>query len=150
MTLKIEFAIMGSALFGAGAFYAVKGNPVAEAAPVAVSHFTQADYNAFDRNFQMDGQTCAVGFRDHRICFGASPYEAELQDGDILPAYMPALSAEFRVIVETDLKADGLQTVRFGRSLALIDPETRQVRDVLRLDAPNFRLAREPDPTRKS
>ena len=148
-TLKFEFAMMGAALLVLGAFAAWQGSrAAAPAAEAAVTHFTAADFRAFDRDFQMDGETCAVGFRAHRICFGTSPYEEALQRGASLPAYMPALSAEFRVIVETDLKAEGLQTVRFGRTLALVDPDTREVHDILRLDAPSFRMARGPVPQR--
>jgi len=149
-TLKFEFAIAGAALFTLGVFYAWQDGKadVAAAAPVAVEQFTLADFSAFDRNFEMDGETCAVGFRDHRICFGSSPYESDLKQGETLPSHMPVLGAEFRVIVETDLKTEPLQTVRFGRTLALVDPRTREVHDILRLDAPSFQMARGPVPQR--
>ena len=147
-TLKFEFAVIGATLFTLGAFYAWQNSKAETPSARPVEHFTMADFNAFDRDFQMDGETCEVGFSDHRICFGASPYEHDLKQGETLPAYMPALAAEFRVIVETDLKAGNLQTVRFGRTLALVDPETREVRDILRLDAPSFQVARGPVPQR--
>ena len=145
-TLKFEFAMVGAALFTLGAFYAWQTSKADTAGPPTLAHFTSADYHAFDRDFQMDGETCAVGFRDHRICFGISPYEPVLKRGEVLPEGVPTLAAEFRVIVETELKAEGLQTVRFGRTLALVDPETRQVHDILRLDAPSFTVARGPAP----
>lgn len=149
-TLKFEFALAGAALFTLGAFYTYENGRADTPAATPVARFTPSDFNAFDRDFELDGETCAVGFRAHHICFGTSPYEADLKQGTALPAHMPTLSAEFRVIVETDLKADGLQTVRFGRTLALVDPETREVHDILRLDAPSFKLARGPVPPRRN
>ena len=56
-------------------------------------------------------------------------------------SYMPALGAEFRIIVETALKSDNLRTVRYGQTLVLIDAKTREVKDILRLNAPDFMAA---------
>ena len=50
-----------------------------------------------------------------------------------MPLDVPLVAAEFRVIVETDLKDPALRTVRFGQTLALVDPETRVVVDQMRL-----------------
>ncbi len=151
MSLKIEFAIAGLALFGLGAFYASQKSAAVEVRPEAtLEQFTATDFDAFDRHFEMDGETCAVGFKEHRMCFGTSPYEHDLVIGEALPASIPVLSAEFRVIVETDLKAGHLQTARFGRTLVLVDTKTHTVRDILRLDARTFARARGPVPTRNT
>jgi hypothetical protein len=141
-TFRLELLSAGGALALLGLFLGGQAfrSEASDRAPV--SYFTNADFDAFDRAFDLDGQACDVGFKAHRICFGVSPYETDLVQGAVLPVHVPALSAEFRVIVETDLKADHLQTVRFGRTLALIEPQTRQVHDILRLDAPDYQVAR--------
>jgi hypothetical protein len=59
-----------------------------------------------------------------------------------LPPEVPMVGAEFRVIVVTELKAENLRTIRFGRSLALVDPQTRLVQDVISLSAPAYDQAR--------
>lgn len=141
--MKIEMAIAGVALVALGAFYASRPQ-MAEAVPVGVSRFSAADYAAFDRNFEMDGRLCEIGLRRDRLCFGASPVDALLVPGVVLPPHIPIMGAEFRVIVETDLKAENLRTIRFGQTLALVDPATRRIEDVLNLAAPSFDEARPP------
>lgn len=146
MTLKIELAIAGAALFGFGVFVAMQGAEANEPVSVQpVDAFTQHDFLAFDREFELNNQTCAVGLQRHDLCLGQSPLEAKLKRGEMLPDYVPALSAEFRVIVETDLKNASFQTVRFGRTLMLIDPVTRIVHDIMHLDAPDFVTAQQED-----
>lgn len=141
-TLKIELAIAGAALFALGAFVATRP-PEAEAVQASgLTQFTKADFAAFDRNFKMDGDTCKVGLKRDQICFGGSPVEQIIAPGMTLPPEVPMVGAEFRVIVVTDLKADNLRTIRFGRSLALVDPSTRHVQDVISLAAPEFDQAR--------
>jgi hypothetical protein len=134
-TLKIEMAIAGAALFALGAFFATRPSD-AEAGvtePVAVRAFTEADYAAFDRGFMIDETPCAVGMERYQICFTPSPQEARIAPGMIVPPDVPLVAAEFRVIVETDLKDPALRTVRFGQTLALVDPETREIVDLMRL-----------------
>lgn len=143
-TLKIELAIAGAALFALGAFVATRP-PEAEAVQTAgLTQFTKADFAAFDRDFDMDGGTCEVGLKRDRICFGGSPVEQILKPGVTLPHEIPMVGAEFRIIVVTELKADDLRTVRFGRSLALVNPQTRYVQDVIELSADRFDDARAP------
>ncbi len=144
MTLKIELAIAGTALFGFGAFVAMQGADATEPVQVKpVNAFTQHDFVAFDRAFDWNGKNCVVGLERHDLCLGQSPLESKLKRGEELPDYVPALSAEFRVIVETDLKNASYQTVRFGRTLLLIDPVTRVVHDIMHLDAPDFETAQQ-------
>lgn len=146
MTLKIELAIAGTALFGFGAFVAMQGADAIEPAPVTpVSSFTKTDFDAFDRAFEWNEDVCVVGLKRHDLCLGQSPLESQLKRGEALPDFVPALSAEFRVIVETDLKDASLQTVRFGRTLLLVDPQTRIVHDILHLDAPDYETALQED-----
>lgn len=141
-TLKIELAIAGAALFALGAFVATRP-PAAEAVQASgLTQFTKADFAAFDRDFKIHGSACKVGLKRDQICFGGSPVEKMIAPGMTLPPEVPMVGAEFRVIVLTELKADNLRTVRFGRSLALVDPSTRHVQDVISLDAPDFDQAR--------
>ena len=49
-----------------------------------------------------------------------------------------------RPTLAADLALTRVGRDRFGRTLALIDPDTREVHDVMRLDAPSFRQARIP------
>lgn len=143
-TLKIELVIVGAAVFALGAFAAMQRAGATQPLPEPVSTFTEEDFGAFDRNFVMDEKVCAVGLAAHRICLTPSPIESRLAIGLALEPDVPVLAAEFRVIVETDLKIETLRTVRFGRTLALIEPETREIRDIMRLDAASFALSRQP------
>lgn len=141
-TLMIELGIAGAALFALGAFVATRPQTAEAVQASTLSQFTKSDFAAFDRNFELDRATCKVGLRRDRLCFGHSPVEDILAPGLTLPPEVPMVGAEFRVIVVTELKAENLRTVRFGRSLALVDPETRLVADVISLSAPAFEKAR--------
>jgi len=141
-TFMIELGIAGAALFALGAFIATRPQAAEAVQASAQTQFTQADFAAFDRNFELEGSTCKVGLRRDRLCFGGSPVEDILAPGMILPPEVPMVGAEFRVIVVTELKAENLRTIRFGRSLALVDPKSRQVADVMSLAAPTFEKAR--------
>ena len=122
---------------GAGALWAAKASPILEETPTErVERFTEQDYSSFDRNFDYEGRTCEVGLRRNGICFSRSPAEAALGAGDIVPAQLPAMPAEFPVIVKTALKADGLETWRYGRSLYLVRSGNREIVDVMHLDTP--------------
>ncbi len=136
-TLKIEMAIAGSALFALGAFVATRPTSAEATAiePTPVREFTEADYSAFDRGFMLGEIPCTVGLERYKMCFSPAPIEARLERGMKIPDEVPLVAAEFRIIVVTDLKAPDLRTVRFGQTLALVDPKTRIVVDVLPLSA---------------
>ncbi|MEM7662662.1 MAG: hypothetical protein AAF292_10460 [Pseudomonadota bacterium] len=138
MTLKIELAALGMTLAGAAGFFAVE-QPLAAPAPLERSQaFAAADYDAFDRDFRHGREVCAVGIEKDRLCFQYSPLEGQLLEGQALAAHIPLLPAEFPILVATPAKSNDQQLVRFGRSLALIDPETRIVEDIIRLEQPSF------------
>jgi hypothetical protein len=141
-TLTIELVIAGAALFALGAFLATRPQTAEAVQTSALTQFTKADFAAFDRNFELEGGTCKVGLKRDRLCFGRSPVEDVLAPGMTLPPEVPMVGAEFRVIVVTELKAENLRTIRFGRSLALVDPQTRLVQDVISLSAPAYDQAR--------
>lgn len=141
-TLTIELVIAGAALFALGAFLATRPQTAEAVQASALTQFTKADFAAFDRNFELEGSTCKVGLKRDRLCFGRSPVEDILAPGMTLPPEVPMVGAEFRVIVVTELKAENLRTIRFGRSLALVDPQTRLVQDVISLSAPAYDQAR--------
>lgn len=136
MLLKFELGMAGLAL-GVAAIWGANADPILEQ-PVLVryDHFTDADYQAFDREFEFEGRTCKVGVEQRDICFGSSPLEKALSVGSAVPANLPYMPAEFPVILKTDLKDENLQTWRLGRSLVLVSRDTHKVVDLLDLSAP--------------
>lgn len=108
-----------------------------------VDHFQEADFSIYDRDFRLKDRTCQVGIREHGICLNRSPLEEAIVPGMVLPVRYPATSAEFPIILKAPLKASNLQTVRFGHRIALIEPSTREVVDVMNLDAPSFAAAQD-------
>ncbi|HAW55838.1 MAG TPA: hypothetical protein DCX29_13290, partial [Hyphomonas sp.] len=76
-----------------------------------------------------------IGIEKRGICLSASPLEDSIVPGMILPVKVPATSAEFPIILEGSLKEPNLQTVRFGHRIALFNPITREIVDVMDLDA---------------
>jgi hypothetical protein len=145
-TLKIEMAIAGAALFALGAFIATRPSGAAAAVvePAGARQFSQADFEAFDRGFALDDAPCVVGIERHKLCFVPSPVETQLTPGSVIPAHIPLVPAEFRVIVDTDLKAPELRTLRYGQTLVLADPESRTIVDMMRLTAPTAAESRTP------
>ncbi len=141
-TLKLELVIMGAALFALGGYVAMQSAGATEPAIEPVAAFTARDFAAFDRNFEMAGTVCEVGLASQRLCLSPSPVEARLRFGEALEPDVPMLAAEFRVIVETDLKIETLRTLRFGQTLALVEADTRIVRDIMRLNATDFASSR--------
>lgn len=136
MTWKIELGIAAVAL-GAAALWTANADPVLEEQAFEPhERFSAADYRVFDRDFELEGQPCEIGLRRQHLCFGTSPVEPVLKVGGTIPAIQPDMPAEFPVIAKTDLKADGLQTWRFGRSLVLVRAGTREIVDVMDLAAP--------------
>jgi hypothetical protein len=144
-SLQIELAILGSALFALGVFVALQSASAgSQAAPLSTaSTFSERDFAVFDRGFRLGDSDCDVGLKSHRICFGTSPHEMRLMIGETLPLDLPVLPAEFPIIVMTDLKDEGLQTVRFGCTIALIERDSRRIMDVLHLTAPDYTSARD-------
>lgn len=142
-TLKYELFIVGAALFALGGYVAMQTAGAAQLEPEPVLSFTAGDYSAFDRDFSIGDQMCEVGLAAHRLCLAPSPIESRLRVGHVLEPEVPILAAEFRVIVETELKHESLRTVRFGQTLALIEPHSRTIRDLMRLNAADFASSRE-------
>ena len=103
-----------------------------------VDHFQEADFSIYDRDFTLQGRDCEIGIKRRGICLSKSPLEDSIVPGRILPVEVPATSAEFPIILETPLKKANLQTVRFGHRIALFDQGTREIVDVIDLDATNF------------
>ncbi len=122
---------------GAALMWGANADPILdEPVKTRPQHFTPADYQAFDRNFSYGGATCEVGLKRKEICFGASPFEPVLASGVSIPENSPNMPAEFPVILNTELKAEGLDTWRFGRTLVLVRSGTRDIVDVMDLAAP--------------
>ncbi|MEL6244404.1 MAG: hypothetical protein AAFQ85_03560 [Pseudomonadota bacterium] len=138
MTWKTEVAAFAVTVLAASSWWHMEDPFNRPDQDVAVDHFTLADYEAFERG----AGSCDVRLVDGDICLQASPLERALTVGEPLPDHIPALSAEYRILLQTPLKESGLKTVRYGRTLALIETDTRVVRDVLDLTAEDFEMAR--------
>ncbi len=108
-----------------------------------VDHFQEADFAIFDHGFEIQGRECEVGIEKRGICLASSPLEDSIVPGRILPKEIPATSAEFPIVLEAPLKETRIHTVRFGHRLALFDPETREILDVMDLTAQSFAEARD-------
>lgn len=133
MSLKLELASLAVIMFGASGFMLV-AEPLEASGPLERSAaFSDQDYQAFDHGFTLGNKSCEVGIKQHKLCFNASPLEAELVTGEPLPSHMPVLSAEFPILVATPVKAEHQKLVRYGTTLALIHQETQIVEDVLYL-----------------
>jgi len=149
MLWKFEAGIVAAGAIALATFLTVVLLRQAESGPQPVSHFIQSDFDVFDRGFKVGSETCDVGLASYKICMHRSPLEKEIQRGEILPANIPALGAEFRVIVATSLKDEHLRMVRYGQTLVLLEPESRRVEDVLDLTAPDFVSAQNGGPQPK-
>jgi len=136
MSWKIEAGIAALAL-SAAALWVSNAEPVLnEHLPERLDHFSRGDYLSFDRDFTSGGVKCDVGVQRREICFGASPFEQALKPGADVPAKLPDMPAEFPIILNTDLKAETLETWRVGRSLLLVRRGTRKIVDVMPLGSP--------------
>jgi len=144
MTIKYELAAVAATVIGASGFFATH-NPLDTTTTIERdATFVQTDFIAFDRAFRHGRETCQVGLERHRLCFQTSPLTTQLVAGDTLAADVPLLQAEFPVLVTLSAKTSGQKLIRFGRSLALVDVESRRVNHVLHLDAPTYAEARTP------
>ena len=143
MTWKIELAALAITAAGVGG-YLYKSDPFAEAPVTYHAEFTEADYNAFDRDFTLADEPCEIGLKSSHICLPEFDIDRDVRAGEPFPQDVPALSAGMRVLLALDTKEPELQTVRYGQTLVLIERATHEVRDVLRLDAPTYEDARKP------
>lgn len=135
---KLEAGIVGAAALTLSVFLSVMLTRPAALRVQPLGHFIQADYDAFDRNFELaEGLPCEIGLAAQQICLHISPVERDIVRGERLPDYIPDPGTNFRVVVETRLKDERFRTVVYGQTLVLVDPRTRRVRDVLHLVAPD-------------
>lgn len=136
---RLEAGIVGAAALTLSAFLSVMMTLPGAASVEPIDHFIQADYDAFDRNFELtNGLRCDVGLAAQKICLYKSPVERDIVRGERLPDYIPDLGTNFRVVVETSLKDEQFRTVVYGQTLVLLQPRSRMVKDVLRLTAPGI------------
>ncbi len=147
MSLKIELGVVVfTALAGLGVFHEAK--PLEPLAPTERhSAFIAEDYAAFDRDFEVKGETCEVGLERRGMCFTSSPLQARIIEGQPVPLNVPLLAAEFPILVALPVKEETQKLLRYGTTLALIDTESRVVEDVLYLDANTFADATGDDQT---
>jgi len=141
MTWHIELGLLALTA-GLVGTYIHSTDPLAPVPTHRAEAFTQTDFDAFDRGFPHEDSTCEIGLEASKICLTPSPMEDRVIKGEALPASVPAMSANMRVLLALELKTQGLKTVQYGQTLALIEPKTRVVKDLLRLDAESFTEAR--------
>lgn len=136
---RLEAGIVGGAALALSVFLSVMMTLPRTSVVQPVDHFIQADYDAFDRNFELtNGLRCDVGLAAQKICLYKSPVERDIVRGERLPDYIPDLGTNFRVVLETSLKDEQFRTVVYGQTLVLLEPRSRMVKDVLRLTAPDI------------
>lgn len=138
MSIKVEIGlVVVTVLAGLGVFQTIK--PLEPQGPTErVSVFAAADYAAFDRDFVLAGDTCAVGLERRKMCFTESPLQTRIVEGRAIPTDIPLLAAEFPILVAQPVKAESQKLLRYGTVLALIDAENRMVEDLLYIDANTF------------
>ena len=101
--------------------------------PVYHDQFSQKDFAAFDRSFDLYGSECTVGIERKRICFQPSPLEEKIEIGKAMPQHAPVMPATIPVLLRTSLKPSYLTTHRYGRTLVLIEDDTGIIVDKLDL-----------------
>lgn len=139
MALSFDYILAGvAAATIAGAGFALSAYSQPEKTTVPGDHFTRADYAAFDRGFEIDGEPCDVGLASRELCFDASPLEPRLVEGEPFPDDMYPLALEWRANLELQRKLDGVKTVRIGRTVALVDRDTHTIVDTMRLGAQTY------------
>ena len=143
MTWKIELAALAITAAGVGGCL-LNVDMFAEAPVTYHDQFTVADYQAFDRDFEIAGDPCEIGLKDSDICLNAFESDHSLQIGEQIPENVLRLNAGMRILLALDSKNAELQTIRLGQTLALVDRETQIVADIMRLDAPTYADARTP------
>ena len=144
MTWKIELAALAITAASVGG-YLYKTNPF-ETAPVEYhAAFTEADYHAFDRDFALAGDVCEVGLKESSVCLSDFDMKKLIVPGEAFPSDVPPLGAGMRVLLALDVKEAHLQTIQYGQTLILMDRGTRQVEDVLYLNAASYADARTPE-----
>lgn len=145
MTLSLDYILAGLAaasIGGAALTLSAQSQPDGKAAPT--DHFTRADYAAFDRGFDIEGEPCPVGLASHELCFEASPLESRLVEGEPFPDDMYPLALEWRAKLELQRKRDDVKTVRIGRTVALVDRDSHAIVDTMRLGAQTYAAATAP------
>jgi len=134
MSIKLELGALILTMVGASGFMLI-AEPVNSASPVdRVSHFSNVDYNAFDRDFIADGKPCQVGIAKHRLCFNDSPLQTRIAKGEVLNHQIPVMAAEFPILVAVPPKASHQKLLRYGQALVLMNEDTKMVEDIMYLD----------------
>ena len=95
--------------------------------------FTASDEAVFTGGFETSEGVCEIGYEPHDFCFEQSHLEERVVEGQPFPDNMYPLALEWRANLALSRKPDTLKTVRVGRTIALMDRETRMVVDTMRL-----------------
>ena len=131
--LKFELAALALVMMGAGTFMMI-AEPINTQPPLErVDNFSDRDYAAFDRDFKINGEMCDVGIARNKLCFHTSPLQTQIAKGEPLNGRIPALAAEFPILVATPPKAKHQKLLRYGTTLVLINEDTRMIEDMIEL-----------------
>lgn len=127
------FAGLTAATLGGGALaLAAHSTPTPQESSGLATEFTRADQNVFS-SYEGENGACEAGFAPRGLCFSRSPLEAEIVVGERFPDDMYPLALEWRANLAMTRKAAHLKTIRIGRTVALVNRETRMVADAIRL-----------------
>jgi len=133
MNMKWEFGMLAFVLLGAGTFMMI-AEPINTQAPLErTDNFSKLDYDAFDRDFLVNGETCEVGIAQNKLCFKASPLQKQIAKGEALNGRIPVMAAEFPILVATPPKAQHQKLLRYGTTLVLINEDTKIIEDMIHL-----------------
>lgn len=143
MKLSIDYLLAGVAVAVIGGGAATLSAHSTPSTNDLETRFTEQDYAAFNHSFEMGDSVCDVGVAKHGICFEASPLEARIVEGEAFPANMYPLALEWRADLEMPRKPHSLKTIRIGRTIALMDRDSRMVIDTMRLGDTNTFAANE-------
>ena len=108
--------------------------PINQERPLERSdNFSYLDYDAFDRNFQINAETCKVGLAAQRLCFSQSPLQTQIAKGERLERHIPVMAAEISILVATPPKAEHQKLLRYGTKLVLLNENTQVIEDIIEL-----------------
>lgn len=133
MKLSIDYLLAGLAVAVVGGGALTLSAHSTPANNDLETRFTDQDYAAFNHSFKMGDSVCDVGVAKHKICFEASPLEARIVEGEAFPENMFPLALEWRADLEMPRKPNSLKTIRIGRTIALMDRDSRTIIDTMRL-----------------
>lgn len=143
MKFSVDYLLAGLAVAVIGGGAATLSAHSSPSTSALETRFSEADYAAFNRGFQVGDDVCEVGFADQSLCFRTSPLESRVVRGERFPDNMYPLALEWRANLAMPRKPETVKTIRIGRTIALMDRDSRVVIDTMRLGETSFATASE-------